>query len=149
MIALGSDHAGDELKQHIMKHFDEIGVEYIDLGFKELKRDDDYPIIAKEVAKYVQSGKAEKGMLFCGTGIGMSMCATKFKGVRAVVASDVFSVRHSRLHNNANILCMGARVISTDTAFNLTKIFLETEALCEERHLRRVKMLEDIDNGNM
>ncbi len=142
MIALGSDHAGDELKQHIMKHFDEIGVEYIDLGFKELKRDDDYPIIAKEVAKYVQSGKAEKGMLFCGTGIGMSMCATKFKGIRAVVASDVFSVRHSRLHNNANILCMGARVMARGLAVDLADLFLNTE-FEGGRHAARVAMFEE------
>ena len=142
MIALGSDHTGDELKQHIMKHFDEIGVEYIDLGFKELKRDDDYPIIAKEVAKYVQSGKAEKGMLFCGTGIGMSMCATKFKGVRAVVASDVFSVRHSRLHNNANILCMGARVMARGLAIDLADLFLNTE-FEGGRHATRVAMFEE------
>lgn len=142
MIALGSDHAGDELKQHIMKHFDEIGVEYVDLGFKELKRDDDYPIIAKEVAKYVQSGKAEKGMLFCGTGIGMSMCATKFKGIRAVVASDMFSVRHSRLHNNANILCMGARVMARGLAIDLADLFLNTE-FEGGRHAVRVAMFEE------
>lgn len=142
MIALGSDHAGDELKQHLMKHFDEIGVEYVDLGFKELKRDDDYPIIAKEVAKYVQSGKAEKGMLFCGTGIGMSMCATKFKGIRAVVASDVFSVRHSRLHNDANVLCMGARVMARGLAIDLADLFLNTE-FEGGRHAVRVAMFEE------
>lgn len=142
MVVLGSDHAGDELKQHIKKHFDEIGVEYVDLGFVELKRDDDYPVIAKQVAKYVQSGKAEKGMLFCGTGIGMSMCANKFKGVRAVVASDVFSVRHSRLHNNANILCMGARVMARGLAVDLTDLFLNTE-FEGGRHAVRVSMFED------
>lgn len=142
MIVLGSDHAGDELKQHVMKHFDEIGVEYVDLGFKELKRDDDYPIIAKEVARFVQEKKAEKGMLFCGTGIGMSMCANKFRGVRAVVASDVFSVRHSRLHNDANILCLGARVMARGLAIDLTDLFLNTE-FEGGRHAARVSMFEE------
>ena len=142
MIALGSDHAGDELKQHIKKHFDEIGVEYVDLGFKELKRDDDYPVIAKEVVKYVQSGKAEFGMLFCGTGIGMSMCANKFSGIRAVVASDMFSVRHSRLHNNANILCMGARVMARGLAVDLTDLFLKTP-FEGGRHAARIAMFEE------
>lgn len=144
MIALGSDHAGDELKQHIMKHFDEIGVEYEDLGFFELKRDDDYPIMAKAVAKAVQSGKAEKGMLFCGTGIGMSMCANKFSGVRAVVASDMFSVRHSRLHNDANIICFGARVMARGLAVDLTDLFLNTE-FEGGRHATRVAMFEEKD----
>ena len=142
MIALGSDHAGDELKQHIKKHFDELGIEYVDLGFYELKRDDDYPGIAKEVARYVQSGKAEKGMLFCGTGIGMSMCANKFSHIRAVVASDVFSVRHSRLHNNANILCLGARVMARGLACELTDVFVNTE-FEGGRHATRVAMFEE------
>lgn len=142
MIVLGSDHAGDELKQHVMKHFDELGIEYVDLGFKELKRDDDYPIIAKEVARFVQEKKAEKGMLFCGTGIGMSMCANKFSGVRAVVASDVFSVRHSRLHNDANILCLGARVMARGLAIDLTDLFLNTE-FEGGRHAARVAMFEE------
>jgi len=142
MIVLGSDHAGDELKQHIMKFFDEKGIEYVDLGFKEWKRDDDYPIIAKEVARYVQSGKAQKGLLFCGTGIGMSICANKFNKVRAVVASDVFSVRHSRLHNDANILCLGARVMARGLACDLVDLFLHTE-FEGGRHANRVAMFEE------
>ena len=142
MIVLGSDHAGDELKQHIKKHFDEIGVYYVDLGFHELKRDDDYPVIAKEVAKYIRDGKAEKGMLFCGTGIGMSICANKYKNVRAVVASDIFSVRHCRLHNDANILCMGARVMARGLAVDLTDVFLNTE-FEGGRHANRVAMFEE------
>lgn len=142
MIALGSDHAGDELKQHIKKYFDEKGIEYIDLGFKEFNKDDDYPVMAKEVARFVQSGKAEKGMLFCGTGIGMSLCANKFRGIRAVVASDVFSVRHSRLHNDANILCMGARVMARGLAVDLTDVFLNTE-FEGGRHAARVAMFEE------
>ena len=142
MIALGSDHAGDELKQHVKKYFDEKGIEYVDLGFYELKRDDDYPYIAKDVARYVQSGKAEKGMLFCGTGIGMSICANKFRGIRAVVASDMFSVRHCRLHNDANILCMGARVMARGLAMDLVDIFLNTE-FEGGRHANRVNMFEE------
>ena len=143
MIALGSDHAGDELKKHIMKYFDDNNIEYIDLGFYELRRDDDYPEMAKKVAEYVQSKKADKGMLFCGTGIGMSMCANKYKGVRSVVASDMFSVRHSRLHNNANILCMGARVMARGLAVDLVDIFLNTE-FEGGRHADRIQMFDEI-----
>ena len=146
MIVLGSDHAGDELKQHVKKYFDEKGLEYVDLGFHELKRDDDYPIIAKEVARYVQSGKAEKGMLFCGTGIGMSICANKFRGVRAVVASDMFSVRHCRLHNDANILCMGARVIGECLAIDVAESFVGAE-FEGGRHAIRVGMINDIEKA--
>ncbi|MBQ3866106.1 MAG: ribose 5-phosphate isomerase B [Clostridia bacterium] len=142
MIALGSDHAGDELKRHIMQHFDELGIEYKDLGFYELKRDDDYPVVAKKVARAVQSGEADKGMLFCGTGIGMSLCANTFKGVRAVVASDMFSVRHSRLHNDANILCFGARVMARGLAIDLCDLFLKTD-FEGGRHAVRVAMFEE------
>lgn len=142
MIVLGSDHAGDELKQHVKKHFDEQGIAYVDLGFHELKRDDDYPVIAKEVCRYLKSGKADVAMLFCGTGIGMSICANKFSGVRAVVASDVFSVRHSRLHNNANCLCLGARVMARGLACDLVDVFLKT-AFEGGRHAARVQMFEE------
>ena len=145
MVVLGSDHAGFELKDQVKAHFDELGIEYVDLGFKEFKRDDDYPIIAKEVARYVQSGKAEKGFLICGTGVGMSICANKFSGVRAVVASDPFSVRMSRQHNNANILCFGARVIGRGIALDLVDEFMNTE-FEGGRHAVRVDMLEqDVD----
>ena len=142
MIILGSDHAGDELKQHIMAHLDELGIAYKDLGFYELRRDDDYPVIAKKVAKAVQNGEGEFGMLFCGTGIGMSMCANKYSGIRAVVASDMFSVRHSRLHNNANILCFVARVMARGLAADLCDLFLNT-SFEGGRHATRVAMFEE------
>ena len=142
MIILGSDHAGDELKQHIMAHLDELGIAYKDLGFYELRRDDDYPVIAKKVAKAVQNGEGEFGMLVCGTGIGMSMCANKYSGIRAVVASDMFSVRHSRLHNNANILCFGARVMARGLAADLCDLFLNT-SFEGGRHATRVAMFEE------
>ena len=144
MIVLGSDHAGDELKQHIKAHLDELGIAYEDMGFYELKRDDDYPVIAKKVAKAVQSGKAEIGMLFCGTGIGMSMCANKFSGVRAVVASDMFSVRHSRLHNNANVLAMGGRITSPEQAKEFVKKFF-TSTFAGGRHQRRIDKITALE----
>ena len=142
MIALGSDHAGDELKQHIKKHFDELGIEYVDLGFYELKRDDDYPVIAKEVARYVQSGKAEKGMLFCGTGIGISIAANKCKGIRAALCSDCFSAEATRQHNDANILVMGGRVVGPGLAVKIVDTFLNTEFSGDERHARRISLIE-------
>ena len=144
MIALGSDHAGDELKQHVKKHLDELGVEYIDLGFVELRRDDDYPVIAKEVAKYVQSGKAEKGMLFCGTGIGMSMAANKLKGIRAACCSDVFSAKYTRLHNDANVLCLGARVVGVGLAIELADVFVDT-GFEGGKHQRRIDMIAGLE----
>ena len=145
MIAIGSDHAGFELKEQVMQHFDQLGIEYVDLGFHEWKKDDDYPVVAKKVARFVQSKQAEKGILICGTGIGMSICANKFHGIRSVVASDSFSVRMSRMHNDANVLCFGARVIGKGVALELVDLFLNTN-FEGGRHADRVAMLEeDID----
>ena len=95
----------------------------------------------------VASGEVDRGIVVCGSGIGISIAANKVKGIRAAVCSDAYSTEMTRLHNNANILCMGARVISEEKAIELTQIFLNTPALDEERHRRRVKMLEDIENG--
>ena len=148
MIALGCDHAGYLLKEELKKYLQKIGEEYIDFG-TDSEESVDYPIYAAKVAHSIADGKCDKGILCCGTGIGISIAANKIKGIRAACCTDEYSVEMTRKHNDANILCMGARVIGADTAFKLTKIFLETEALCEERHLRRVKMLEDIENGNM
>ena len=146
MIALGCDHAGYPLKEALKKYLDSIGRTYIDFG-TDSEASVDYPIYAAKAAHAVADGKCECGILCCGTGIGISIAANKVKGIRAAVCSDAYSTEMTRLHNNANILCMGARVISEEKAIELTQIFLNTPALDEERHRRRVKMLEDIENG--
>lgn len=126
MIAIGADHGGFELKEYIKKHLDEIGVEYKDYGtYSEASID--YPDCAAPVCKAVQDGASEKGILICGTGIGISMAANKYKGIRAALCGDVFSAKMSKQHNNANILCMGGRVTGRELAFMILDTWLETE----------------------
>ncbi len=125
MIAIGCDHAGYPLKLEILKVLEKNNVEYTDMGCDG--ESCDYPLIAEKVGKAVADGEFEKGILVCGTGIGMSICANKIKGIRAAVASDHFSVKYTRLHNDANILCLGARVIGAGTAEELVDRFLNTE----------------------
>ena len=142
MIALGCDHGGYELKQEIIKYLEEHNLEYTDFGCDSLESTD-YPIYAKRVAIVVQSGDCDKGILICGTGIGISITANKFKGIRAALCSDCFSAEATRLHNNANILAMGARVVGEGLALDIVDTFLETEFSNDERHIRRINMIED------
>ena len=142
MIAIGCDHAAIDLKQAIMAHLDEQGVAYINLGTDGDPCD--YPDMAKAVAEKITSGECEKGILLCGTGIGMSMAANKIKGIRAAVCSDEFSAKYTRLHNDANILCMGARVIGAGLAVELTDIFLST-GFEGGRHQRRVDKITALE----
>mgnify|MGYP000367500860 CR=1 FL=1 len=115
MIALGCDHGGYELKQEIIKYLEENNIEYKDFGCDSTDSTD-YPIYAKRVAIAIQNGDCEKGILICGTGIGISITANKFKGIRAALCSDCFSAEATRLHNNANILAMGGRVVGPGLA---------------------------------
>ncbi|MEE5992657.1 MAG: ribose 5-phosphate isomerase B [Oscillospiraceae bacterium] len=144
MIAIGCDHAAVNLKKAIMAHLDEKQIPYVDLGTDGTSCD--YPVIAKAVCETVLSGKAERGILLCGTGIGMSIAANKFKGIRAAVCNDCFSARYTRLHNNANVLCMGERVIGQGLALELVDIFLETDYE-GGRHQRRLDIISDIENN--
>ena len=125
-IAIGCDHAGPELKAEILAHLDEKGVEYTDFGIQAGEKVD-YPDKAKEVCEKVASGEYEMGILICGTGIGMSMSANKIKGIRAACCSDYFSAKYTRAHNDANVLCIGARVLGAGLAIELVDVFLETE----------------------
>lgn len=141
MIALGSDHGGYGLKQEIIKHLTEKGIEFKDYGcFSEEAFD--YPVSGKAVAHAVAGGECEKGILICGTGIGMSMVANKVPGVRAAVCHDCFSAQATREHNDANVLAMGARVIGPGLALKIVEIFLETPFSNDERHIRRIGMME-------
>lgn len=143
MIAIGCDHAAVELKQAIKAYLDEQGITYIDLGTDG--EPCDYPDIAKAVAEKITSGACEKGILLCGTGIGMSIAANKVKGIRAAVCSEHFSAKYTRLHNDANILCMGARVIGPGLAVELADIFLHT-AFEGGRHQRRVDKITALES---
>ncbi len=142
MIAIGCDHAAISLKQAIMAHLDEQGIAYINLGTDGDPCD--YPDMAKAVAEKIISGECERGILLCGTGIGMSMAANKIPGIRAAVCSDCFSTRYTRLHNDANILCMGERVIGQGLALELVDIFLTT-GFEGGRHQRRVDKITALE----
>lgn len=139
MIAIGSDHGGYELKLEVIKHLKERGMEIRDFGCDNTDSCD-YPVFAQAVSNAVASGECELGILICGTGIGMSMAANKIDGIRAALCSDCFSAKATREHNNANILCMGARTIGPGLALMITDIFVDTPFSDEERHIRRINM---------
>ena len=142
MIAIGSDHGGYGLKQEIMAHLKEQGVEYKDYGCYD-EKSCDYPVYAKKVANAIVSGECEKGILICGTGIGISITANKVKGIRAALCHDTFSAQATREHNDANILAMGARVVGPGLALKIVDTFLNTEFSNDERHSRRINMIEE------
>ena len=139
-IAIGSDHAGFELKQIIKAHLEKQGHEISDHG-TFIKESCHYPVYAKAVAEAVASGEAEKGILVCGTGIGMSMAANKVRGIRAAAVSDCFTAEATRRHNDANILCMGERTLGPGLACMIADIFLSTP-FEGGRHKDRIDMME-------
>lgn len=143
MIVIGCDHAAVSLKKAIMAHLDEQGIAYMDMGTDG--EPCDYPDMAEALCAKITSGEAERGILLCGTGIGMSMAANKIPGIRAAVCSDCFSARYTRLHNDANVLCMGERVIGQGLAVELVDIFLQTE-FEGGRHQRRVDKITALEN---
>ncbi len=142
MIGLGCDHGGLELKKAVMDYLDSNNIEYKDFG-TYTSESCDYPIYGKAVAHAVADGECDKGIIICGTGIGISIAANKVKGIRAALCHDVFSAKATREHNDANILAMGARVIGPGLALEIVKAFLETEFSNDERHIRRISMLEE------
>ena len=142
MIALGSDHGGWALKQELMKHLDARGLEYKDYGTYS-EDSCDYPVYGKAVAHAVADGECEKGIIICGTGIGISITANKVKGILAALCGDCFSAEMTRLHNDANILAMGARVVGPGLALKIVDTFLDTPFSGDERHVRRINQIED------
>ena len=144
-IAIGCDHGGFEHKNAIAEHLKERGFEVTDFGIYENKSVD-YPEIALKVATSVAAGENTLGILVCGTGIGMSMAANKVNGIRAAAVSDHFSAKYTRLHNNANILCLGGRVIGVGTALELADLFVDTEYE-GGRHQKRLQMITEIENS--
>ena len=145
MIAIGCDHGGIQIKNAVIEYMKENGIEYNDFGCYS-EDSVDYPEYADKVADCVASGKAELGIICCGTGIGVSMAANKVKGIRAAVVTDEFCAEMTRRHNNANILCMGGRVIDEEKAVKLASIFLNTP-FDGGRHENRVNMITAIENG--
>ena len=141
MIAIGSDHGGFALKKALMEHLDKRGLAYKDYGtYSEASCD--YPQYAKAVANALVSGECERGILICGTGIGVSITANKIPGIRAALCSDCFSAEATRQHNDANILCMGARVVGEGLALKIADTFLDTPFSNDERHIRRISQIE-------
>ncbi|MEE1350773.1 MAG: ribose 5-phosphate isomerase B [Clostridia bacterium] len=126
MIAIGADHGGFELKEHIKKHLDDLGIIYKDYGTYS-EDSVDYPDCAAPVCKAIQDGTAENGILICGTGIGISIAANKYKGIRAALCGDVYSAKMTKMHNNSNILCMGGRVVGRELAFMIVDTWLGAE----------------------
>lgn len=144
MLAIGCDPAGYTLKLEIIKFLTDEGIDFCDVGCGEEERTD-YPIIAEAVCNKVVSKEADMGLLICGTGIGMSMAANKVKGIRACACSDYYSAKFTRLHNDANVLCIGGRVLGPEYAKEIVKIFLET-SFEGGRHQRRVDMITALEN---
>lgn len=144
MIALSSDHAGFPLKEEIKKYFDEKQIAYQDCGAYSTDSVD-YPYQAKKACDLVVSGECDKAILCCGTGVGISIAANKVKGIRAACCSDYFSAKYTRAHNDANALCLGARVIGPGAALELVEVFLNTP-FEGGRHQRRVDQITEIEN---
>ncbi|MCI7624735.1 MAG: ribose 5-phosphate isomerase B [Clostridiales bacterium] len=142
MIAIGSDHGGFELKEKLMEHLSERGLEYKDFGTYS-SASCDYPVYAKAVANAVASGECDRGIIICGTGIGVSITANKVRGIRAALCGDCFSAEATRQHNDANVLCMGARAVGEGLALKIADTFLDTPFSNDERHIRRISMIED------
>lgn len=145
-IAVGSDHGGFDHKNAIADHLKQRGFEVVDYGIYENKSVD-YPDIASKLCKGILEGEADLGILVCGTGIGMSIAANKFKGIRAAACSEHFSAKYTRLHNNSNVLCLGGRVIGIGTALELADLFVDTE-FEGGRHQNRIDKIEKIENSN-
>ena len=140
-IAIGSDHGGYEYKEQIVSYLKEKGYECVDVGTYSTDSCD-YPVIARAVTTKITTGEADRGILVCGTGIGMSIVANKVRGIRAALCGDTFSARASRAHNNSNVLCLGERVIGINLAMDIVDIWLESK-FEGGRHQRRVDMMEN------
>lgn len=145
MIAIGSDHAGYSLKKEIIAWLNENNMPFVEFGCMN-GESCDYPLVAEEVCSRIVNGEAEFGILICGTGIGISMAANKVKGIRAALCTDSYMAKYTRLHNDANVLCMGGRVIGAGVAAEIVETFLNTD-FEGGRHQRRVDQITDIENN--
>ena len=144
MIAIGCDHGGFELKNRIEKHLEEKGVEFKDFGTYD-EQSCDYPDIAKTVCESIVKCECDRGILVCGTGIGMSMAANKIKGIRAAHLTDVYSAKMTKMHNNANVICLGGRVTGEELAYMIVDMWLETE-FAGGRHQKRIDKISELEH---
>ena len=142
-VVVANDHGAVDLAKRVLKHLEERGIEFTYLGVGE-EKSVDYPDKAREAVEEYRKGGYDRGILMCGTGIGISLAANKVKGIRAAACSETFSAKYTRLHNDANILCLGGRVIGAGVALEMTDLFLDTE-FEGGRHQRRVDAVMDIE----
>lgn len=143
MIAIGSDHGGYDMKQRVIQYLEEKNIPYQDMGCGS-RESCDYPVFGHAVAKAVAGGECEKGIVICTTGIGISISANKVKGIRCALCADPLSARMTRLHNDANILALGAGIIGGNLAVEIVDTFLNTKFSEEERHQRRIDLIEQV-----
>lgn len=141
MIALGCDHGGYDLKQEVIRYFEENNIAYKDFGCLD-KSSCDYPEFGRAAAQAVADGECEKGIVICTTGIGISISANKIPGVRCALCADTLSAKMTRLHNNANMLAMGAGIVGPNLAISIVETFLNTDFSNDERHIRRINKIE-------
>ena len=146
-IAIGCDHGATELKEELKKHLDANGISYNDLG-TFTKDSVHYPVYADKVCKEIQNGRSDLGLLLCTTGVGMSMAANKHKGIRAALCADTRSARFTRMHNDANVLCMGAHIVGVGLACDILDAFLAAE-FEGGRHQTRVDMLSELEKDEL
>ena len=144
-VAIGSDHGGYKLKENLKEYLKELNVEYADFGCNN-EQPVDYPDIGFKVSDEVKNGRYDRGILVCGTGVGMSIVANKVDGIRASLCHDIFSARNAREHNDANILTLGAIIIGIGLAREIVKIWLNTDFSQEERHINRINKIKQEEN---
>jgi ribose 5-phosphate isomerase B len=146
-ISIGADHAGYDMKQHLVEYIRQLGHDVHDVGTFEPGKPDDYPDYAILVAQDIRSGAAERGVLVCGSGVGVSVAANKFKGIRAAMCHDHYSAHQGVEHDDMNVLVMGARIIGQMTAEDVTAAFLNAKFSGEERHVRRLNKVKGIEQN--
>jgi ribose 5-phosphate isomerase B len=146
-ISIGADHAGYDMKQQLIEYIQKLGHQVHDVGTFEPGKPDDYPDYAVLVAQDIRSGAAERGILVCGSGVGVSVAANKFKGIRAAMCHDHYSAHQGVEHDDMNVLVLGARIIGPMTAQDATDAFLKAQFSGEERHLRRLNKVKGIEQN--
>jgi RpiB/LacA/LacB family sugar-phosphate isomerase len=144
-IAVGADHAGFPLNERVIEELSKAGHEIIDFGTHDGSIADDYPDYARKIGQAIQQGKAEIGILICGSGVGAAVAANKLKGVRAALCGDTYSGHQSREHDDCNVLCLGARVTGVELALEIVRAFVAARFTGEERHLRRLKKVAEME----
>jgi ribose 5-phosphate isomerase B len=146
-IAVGADHAGVPLNERIIETLRAEGHDIVDFGTHDASQPDDYPDYARLVGEAVRNGQVEIGILVCGSGVGACVAANKLRGVRAALCSDTYSAHQSREHDDCNVLCLGARVVGPELALEIVRAFVHARFTGEERHLRRLRKVADIERN--